>query len=126
MDIGTFIETTIDGIIEAATGLQKKHGGTGAVISPPQSFNAGGIYDPTDSIAQQRVQLVSFDIALTVGAETSGGGGVKVAGIGGEGSHKRTSEDTSRVQFELAVALPKGAETPPRKAPPKQTTRRRV
>ena len=45
MDIKTFIETTVDGIIEAVEVLRYKHEGKGAVINPPQLGSAQQ-YDP--------------------------------------------------------------------------------
>jgi hypothetical protein len=54
--------------------------------------------------------IVDFDIALTVedSSKTTGGGGLKVAGIGANINGESSSKDTkvSRIQFSIPVLLP--------------------
>ena len=127
MDLKDFIKATISGIVEASIELQKEHGETGVVINPRQS-SPPETFNPKDPYTLQRVQLVSFDIAVTVGSETSGDGSAalkiaSVVDIGGKGGHSKTAEEVSRVRFSLPVALP-SADPPDPPARPEFTPRK--
>lgn len=124
MDLKDFIKATVSGIIEASIELQREHGKAGVVVNPLQSSDeASEVFDPNDPYAKQRVQLVSFDIAVTVGSESAGKGSAalkiaSVVDIGGGGGHSKTAQEVSRVQFSLPVALP-SADPPERVEKPR-------
>ena len=119
MEVQDFIETIVTGIVEATKTLQDKHREDGVVINPPQSTRSADVYSPTNSGAKKRVQLVAFDMAVTVGSETAGesAGKLKIATfveIGGKGDHSQSAQEVSRVQFTLPVVLPDvGVPDPP-------------
>ncbi len=110
MDLREFVEETIAALVEASMSLQDRYEESEVLINPPAPQSGSGVFHPgSGNYTFRHVRDVEFDVALTVGAETSGGGraGLKVfsAEIGASGEHARSSEQVSRVKFSIPITL---------------------
>ena len=110
MNLKEFVEETISAIVEASMALQDRYEGDEVLINPPAPQSGSGVFHPgSANYTFRHVRDVEFDVALTVGSETSGSGkaGLKVfaAEIGGSGAHARSSEQVSRVRFTIPITL---------------------
>jgi hypothetical protein len=111
MDLKEFIKETVRSLIEATQELRGELAETGAIINPPTNGGSADTFEAgSKSHRQRRVQLLEFDVALTVNARNSAGGkaGLKIfsAELGAEGQHARERVEVSRVKFERPIALP--------------------
>lgn len=111
MDLKEFIKETVRSLIEASHELQVELAPKGAIINPPTDGGRAETFETGSATHfQRRVQLIEFDVALTVSSTNSAGGkaGLKIfsAEIGVEGEHARVKQDVNRVKFTLPVALP--------------------
>lgn len=109
MELKDFIKTTVQSIIDATEELIVENGESRAAINPFQKVipdhNVVQYYDGTVAVS-----VISFDVAVTEGSAKSGGGsgGINVAfaKIGADGTVAASTENISRVQFSMRVALP--------------------
>ena len=114
MNLQTFISETltqiIGGVVDATAAVKAK----GGSVSPPlagggESLTPLGLAE-THSDDGRTVQIIDFDIALSVveGKGTKGGFGIFVVGIGlgTQGESKQENASVSRVKFKIPVALP--------------------
>lgn len=112
MDLKDFIKETVSSIAVATDELQDELLPRGVIVNPPVGQREGEIkaidVESTFTTLRPLVE-VSFDVAVTVGSETSGEGkaGLKIASfeVGGKGGHSKASEQVSRVQFKIPLAL---------------------
>lgn len=112
MDLKEFIKETITSIAEATHELQGELSKIDVIINPPSSHSdvSDRAVDVDDEGSTLRPLVnVDFDVAVTVGKETSGGGkaGLKIASfeVGGKGEHSRATEQISRVSFKIPMTL---------------------
>jgi hypothetical protein len=110
MELKEFVKTVLSQIV---SGIREAQGidGVGAFIVPSQIGGHDYASHPRVSIkARLTSTIVDFDIAVTVEESTSksGGGGLKVAGIGAALEGESLSKDTrvSRIQFAVPILLP--------------------
>jgi hypothetical protein len=108
MDLRQFVKQTVQDIVEATVELQQDLEGKGVIVNPPLSSDGNITYEHEDADhIRRRIEVIDFDVAVTVGAETAGGGraGLKVWSVeaGGDGRHARRSEEVSRVRFSLPI-----------------------
>jgi hypothetical protein len=110
MELKEFITETISAITDATIELQKKYDATDVLIYPPSDGPGSKTYQEASAAHTYRhVKDVEFDVALTVGTATEGGGkaGIKVMSldIGAGGGVAKSSEQISRVHFSIPLAL---------------------
>lgn len=117
MELDQFIADALTQIVKGVESAQKNTG-KGAV-------NATSIKTHADSAPKgkyftaaynQLVQMVDFDIAVTVTDATTAEAGGKISiaswSIGGKGSVKGEEQTVSRIKFSIPVVLPTSGETP--------------
>ncbi len=110
MELDEFIKAVLTKIVSGIREAQKVEN-VGAFIVPS---NIGGHdyanHPRVSTKALLSSTIVDFDIAVTVedSASTSGGGGLKIAGVGANIEGNSLSKDTrvSRIQFAVPVLLP--------------------
>ena len=109
MNLDEFVKEVLTEIISGIRDAQEVEGG--AFIVP--SGDGGHEYAKhprVSSSARIKSTIVDFDIALTVEDSTkgSGGGGLKVFGIGANIQGEASAKDTtvSRIQFAIPILLP--------------------
>lgn len=112
MDLQEFVKQTLTQIIEGVTDAQKQVSEKGGEINPhintshEQLGKQGFLFS-----SEGPVQIVKFDVALTVGEGkgTKGGIGVfaGVVGLGSSGESSSENSSVSRVEFSVPLLLPK-------------------
>jgi hypothetical protein len=113
MDLSDFVKQTLvqinEGVVNAQAAIPgavvNPHLGPGVQISSGQH----GMFGTTLG----HIQLVEFDVALTVGTslEGSGGGSLKVLGlfdVGAKAQSASESQSVSRIKFAIPMKLPLG------------------
>jgi hypothetical protein len=109
MDVKDFVENTLVQIVEGVNSANSKLKETGAIISPK---NVSPIRDGTtyNTATGQLVNLIEFDVAVTVNEKDTagGGGGIKIAGIsiGGQLQNETANQSVSRIKFSVPLTLP--------------------
>jgi len=108
MELKEFVVETISAIVDATSELQDKY--KDALINPPTAKTAPNVYkEGNENYVYRHVKNVEFDVALTVGKEAEGKGkaGIKIfsAEASAGGTVSKTSEQVSRVQFSIPLAL---------------------
>ncbi|GAB5499772.1 MAG: hypothetical protein PsegKO_20830 [Pseudohongiellaceae bacterium] len=111
MELDGFVKTVLSQVISGIREAQDVEG-VGAFVVP--AGIGGHTYAKHDRVSNFSGGLTStiidFDIAVTAEdtATTSGGGGLKVVGIGASLEGSSTSKDTkiSRIQFAVPILLP--------------------
>ena len=103
----------IDGVVEG-----QKHGKLSeAIINPPPTYLIQQGQVLTDHATGVQIQMIDFDVAVTVreGTSTSGGMGLVVGpvALGTKGKSDAASESVSRIRFTVPVAFPPGREREP-------------
>lgn len=113
-----FVAETLEQICAGVAQAQEaaaKHGGK----VNPTAFYAG--QEATDKALfggspRQLIQIISFDVALTVEQHDGGKSGIGVFaggfGLGAQSNEARGSSSVSRVQFTVPLALPPGPALP--------------
>lgn len=114
MDVKTFVSATIQQIIDGTVEAQEYARDKGALVNPVSSMTgatdvAGGFLRRYDGYVP--VRLVRFDLAVTAEESSAKGGeaGLKVLSVGRAGgsmSSASSNTSTSRVSFEVGLALP--------------------
>ena len=114
MELDKFIETTLTQIIR---GVGAAHDETSNLVSgsvnPKVMNQADGAPKGKNYITQSLdlVQMVDFDVAVTVSSDSNqkGGAGIKIAGLGGfSGDLEKASSSSqvSRLKFQVPITLP--------------------
>ncbi|WP_019446049.1 hypothetical protein [Aeromonas sp. 159] len=101
MQLDEFVKTTLMQVVKGVKDAQEEAVGFGAVVNP----RPNGGYGPA------RETQIDFDVALTVTGTSSGEVGGKIAvasflNLGGKATESDARQETSRVKFELTLALP--------------------
>lgn len=101
MQLDEFVKTTIMQVVKGVKDAQEEAAELGAVVNPR----------PKEGWGDRRETSVSFDVALTVSDTSAGevGGKLTVASMlsfGGKTTETDLRQETSRIQFEVTLALP--------------------
>lgn len=110
MDLDEFVESVLVKVLKGITSAQKAED-VGAFVVPGGD---GGHEYPKNarcsSSARLKSTIIDFDVAVTVesGDKATGGGGLRIAGIGAKLEGEISSKDTkvSRIQFGVPIMLP--------------------
>lgn len=113
MELREFVAETIKQIATGVKDAQAAHEDHGGFVNPHLSTTAELAVKHGILIASgNAVQLVQFDVALTVteGTGTKGGIGIFAGAlnIGSSGQSNEQSSSVSRVKFFVPLVLPKG------------------
>ncbi|TNH78059.1 hypothetical protein CF141_03215 [Aeromonas hydrophila] len=111
MQLDEFIKTTLMQVVKGVKDAQEEAAELGAVVNPR----------PEEGYGQRRETSVAFDVALTVTGASAGEVGGKLAvasmfSLGGKTTESDSRQETSRVQFDVTVALPSNEERKIRKS----------
>jgi hypothetical protein len=117
MELKTFIVETLNQIVEGVVEANKHVRQFGAAANPPNVFYPNNNQGPYGSFRGYEklefspvVQAIEFNLAVTVssGAETTGEGGIKIAGVklGTTGKSDSGTESESRIRFTIPLLLP--------------------
>ncbi|HDX8401316.1 TPA: hypothetical protein RQN00_001405 [Aeromonas dhakensis] len=117
MQLDEFVKTTLMQVVKGVKEAQEAAAEFGAVVNPR----------PEEGWGKRRETNVSFDVALTVSDTSAGeiGGKLTVASLlnfGGKITETDLKQETSRIQFEVMMALP-CIEEKKKMATPKKTSR---
>lgn len=101
MQLDEFVKATLMQVVKGVSDAQQEAAELGAVVNPR----------PEEGYGQRRETSVAFDVALTVTGASAGevGGKLAVASMfsfGGKTSESDSRQETSRVQFDVTMALP--------------------
>lgn len=101
MQLDEFVKTTIMQVVKGVSDAQEEAAEFGAVVNPRELEGKG----------RRKETNIVFDVALTVTGTNSEevGGKLTVASIlnlGGKVTESDVRQETSRVQFDVAVSLP--------------------
>ena len=104
MDIKEFVESAIIQVVEGVNNASLRIIDSGVRIGSQPSMGSGNIIINTD---RELMNSLDFDIAVVAVEKdsTSGGGGIKIAGIslGGSASNENTNHSISRIQFSVPI-----------------------
>ena len=109
MDIKDFVENTLLQIVNGVNDANKKLIDTGAIIS---SKDIRPMREGTtlNTKTGDLVNLIEFDIAVTVNEKdtANGGAGIKIVGfnVGGTLQNEITNQSISRIKFSIPLTLP--------------------
>ncbi|WP_155829197.1 hypothetical protein [Halomonas huangheensis] len=110
MELDEFVKSVLVNVLLGVKKAQDAEG-VGAFVVP--SWDGGHQYPKNSRVssgARLKSTIIDFDVAVTVESSdrTSGGGGLKIAGIGADLKGEATSKDTkvSRIQFGVPIMLP--------------------
>lgn len=119
MNLQEFIRETLVQISQGITAANADLKDTGAKVNPrnvhPYLHTSDKVYGHVDTSKPKEeffplVELVEFDVALTVseGKETKGGIGIAIGtiGLGSQGRSDSERSSESRVKFRIPVQLP--------------------
>lgn len=101
MQLDEFVKTTLMQVAKGVKDAQQEAEELGVVVNPR----------PEEGWGRRRETNVSFDVALTVSDTSAGevGGKLTVASMlsfGGKTTETDLRQETSRIQFEVTLALP--------------------
>lgn len=108
MDIKDFVENTLLQIVQGVNSANEKLKDTGAIISSKnvRPLREGTTYNSSTS---DLVNLIEFDIAVTVNEKdtANGGMGIKIAGIsiGGGLQNETANQSISKIKFSIPLTL---------------------
>jgi hypothetical protein len=108
MDIKDFVENTLLQIVQEVNSANEKLKDTGAIIS---SKNVRPLREGTtyNSSTYDLVNLIEFDIAVTVNEKdtANGGMGIKIAGIsiGGRLQNETANQSINKIKFSIPLTL---------------------
>ncbi|MBK8816675.1 MAG: hypothetical protein IPN42_14745 [Methylococcaceae bacterium] len=109
MNLDEFVKEVLTKIVAGIREAQANDGGA-FIVPAGDGGHAYANHSRVSSNGKLKSTIVDFDIALTVedSSKTSGGGGLKVAGIGANLEGESSSKDTkiSRIQFGIPILLP--------------------
>jgi hypothetical protein len=105
MDLKDFIAETLEQIQAGVQEAIRRRSST-----PDASGAINPVWGNAESICENDIEKVEFDVAVTVADKTAGGlkGGVKVLGIeiAGEGSKDAEHSTVSRIKFAVRIVPP--------------------
>lgn len=110
MDLDEFVESVLVKVLKGIASAQKAED-VGAFVVP----GGDGSHEypknaRCSSSARLKSTIIDFDVAVTVesGDKATGGGGLRIAGIGAKLEGEISSKDTkvSRIQFGVPIMLP--------------------
>lgn len=108
MELREFVAETLKQIVEGVKDAQAAVKTKGGQINPRLSSGSQKLR----TISSESVQMVEFDVALTIveGKGTKGGIGVFVGplGIGSQGQSSSENTSVSRIKFQVPITLPEG------------------
>lgn len=101
MNLKTFVKTALADVMDAVQ----------ETIEERKASSRHGYVNPkTHDTDEMEIDTIKFDVAVSVGSKTQGGGegGLEVLGarMGAGGSHEREASNVSRIEFTLGVAWP--------------------
>ena len=100
LELRDFVAETIKQVIDGVAAAQEYATTKRAIVNPPPSRMS------------QRVESISFDVAITAakGSKTQGGIAVftGVFALGSKGQSEKANETVNRIQFSVHVCLPIG------------------
>ncbi len=108
MDIKDFVENTLVQIVEGINNANEKLKDQGAKIT---SKDVRALREGTtlNSRTGDLVNLIDFDVAVTVNEKDTadGGAGIKIAGIniGGKLQNETSNQSISRIKFSIPLSL---------------------
>jgi len=108
MDIKDFIENTLVQIVQGVNNANEKLKDTGSIIS---SKNVRPLRDGTtyNTETGDLVNLIEFDIAVTVNERdtANGGMGIKIAGIniGGNLQNENANQSINKIKFSIPLTF---------------------
>ena len=113
MDLEQFVSSALTQITKGIISAQEATLEAGAVINPTTEYGnakAASVWGPGVDGGDQILQVVSFDLVVTVAdaSKASGEGGIQVLGLkvgGGVGS-ETTSSSQSKISFSIPVIWP--------------------
>src|SRR5664279_23453 len=109
MELKDFVSETIKQIIDGVSTAQEHAASKGARVSPNVDYHSGKVAI-IDSISQQPVQNIDFDVAVTASNEAKTQGGVAVFGaafgLASKGQSERSNEVINRIRFSIPIVLP--------------------
>ena len=110
MELDEFVTMVLKSIVTAIRDAQAIEG-VGAFVVPSRIGGHSYAKHPRVSVeARLSSTIIDFDIAVTAedSTSTSGGGGLKVAGIGAslDGESSSSDKRVSRIQFAVPILLP--------------------
>ncbi|HLF96453.1 MAG TPA: hypothetical protein VI457_04860 [Methylococcaceae bacterium] len=109
MNLNEFVKEVLTEIVSGIRAAQEVEGGA-FIVPGGDGGHEYAKHPRVSSSARIKSTIVDFDIALTVEDSTkgSGGGGLKVFGIGANVQGEAASKDTtvSRIQFAVPILLP--------------------
>lgn len=114
MKLEDFISESLSQIARGVVAAQKKANDTGTLISPYINEYFDSAKQNPNFIGEDRnrnlVQIVDFDVAVTVESGTETSGGIRVVagilGLGSEGKSKKKDNTVSRLKFAISFSLP--------------------
>lgn len=104
MDIREFVEETLKQVIEGVKAAQESEGGN--LINASNNAPVSGHLFSNGTLGT--FTIVEFDIAVSAETAGKGGAGLKVFGVGVEGSGEHKSGYANRISFAVPVRLPDG------------------
>lgn len=113
MNLREFVSQTLLEIVQGVEDAQTGLGDKGKGICPP-IFTAGSMPELMKkhlfTTGNKLVQLVEFDVAVTVekGTDTKGGIGVFIGavGLGTQGASSDSNSSASHIKFTVPISLP--------------------
>lgn len=109
MDIKDFVENTLLQIVQGVNSANEQLKDSGAIISSKdvRPLREGTTYNTRTG---DLVNLIEFDIAVTVNEKdtANGGAGIKIVGIsiGGSLQNETSNQSISRIKFSIPLTLP--------------------
>ena len=96
--------------MEATLELQDEYQHANVIVNPPVSVTERDVYEEDGPAhTYRRVETIEFDVAVTATSESAGGGkaGLRILSVeaGFDGKHSKTSEQASRVKFNIPITL---------------------
>jgi hypothetical protein len=106
MDLKDFIQSAVSQIVEGMVAAQAAAATHGATLNPAVDLAGKGSPSAAAQAAATRVSTIAFDVAVTAveSPGVEGGSQLRVAGGGADLNAK--SEQVTRLQFSLPIALP--------------------
>lgn len=105
MDVKDFISQSLQEIIQGVSEAQQDVGGEQIAANMAGHTGGGNLINAGKHGIFTRVD---FDVAVSAETSGSGGGNLKVFGVGIEGSAEHTAGKANRLTFSVPVRLPEG------------------
>lgn len=112
MELKDFVGQALVEIVEGVTAAQSKLGESGVHVNPRLSTQQGTLESKGKLVSTygRLVQLVEFDVAVTVNEATGTKGGIGIVGgiinLGTQGQSSESNSALSRIKFSVPMSLP--------------------